>query len=105
PRQRPPISSRWPQCRLAPPSGHLIIRRKENTTCPKARTDLLLIIMEIAKSYITDEEGSVKSVVIDLDVFTRIEEALLDHGLAKAMEEVKEDPEISAEEMKRILSE
>ncbi|NRA28530.1 MAG: antitoxin [Opitutales bacterium] len=61
--------------------------------------------MEIAKSYITDEEGSVKSVVIDLDVFTRIEEALLDHGLAKAMEEVKEDPEISAEEMKRILSE
>jgi hypothetical protein len=61
--------------------------------------------MEIAKSYITDEKGSVKSVVIDFDVFKRIEEALLDQGLAEAMEEVKDEPEISAEEMKRILSE
>ena len=58
--------------------------------------------MEIARSYITDEEGSIKSAVIDFDVFKRIEEALLDHGLAEAM---NEDPEISAEEMKRILSE
>ena len=61
--------------------------------------------MEIAKSYITDEEGSVKSVVIDFDVFKKIEEALLDQGLAKAMEEVSDDPEISTEEMKKILSE
>ena len=61
--------------------------------------------MEIAKSYITDEKGSVKSVVIDFEVFKKIEEALLDQGLAKAMEEVKEESEISAEEMKRILSE
>jgi hypothetical protein len=61
--------------------------------------------MEIAKSYITDEKGSVKSVVIDFDVFKRIEEALLDQGLAEAMEEVKDESEISAEEMKRILSE
>ena len=61
--------------------------------------------MEIAKSYITDEKGSVKSVVIDFEVFKAIEEALLDQGLAKAMEEVKDEPEISAEEMKRILSE
>lgn len=61
--------------------------------------------MEIAKSYITDEKGSVKSVVIDFDVFKKIEEALLDQGLVKAMEEVKDEPEISAEEMKRILSE
>lgn len=29
--------------------------------------------MEIAKSYITDEKGSVKSVVIDFDVFKRID--------------------------------
>jgi len=61
--------------------------------------------MEIAKSYITDEKGSVKSVVIDFEVFKAIEEALLDQGLAEAMEEVKDEPEISAEEMKRILSE
>ena len=61
--------------------------------------------MEIAKSYITDEKGSVKSVVIDLEVFKIIEEAILDQGLAEAMEEVKEESEISAEEIKRILSE
>jgi hypothetical protein len=61
--------------------------------------------MEIAKSYITDEKGSVKSVVIDFEVFKIIEEALLDQGLAGAMEEVKGEPEISAEEIKRILSE
>jgi len=61
--------------------------------------------MEIAKSYITDEKGSVKSVVIDFEVFKVIEEALLDKGLAEAMEEVENEPVISAEEMKRILSE
>lgn len=61
--------------------------------------------MEIAKSYITDEKGSVKSVVIDFEAFKVIEEALLDKGLAEAMEEVKSEPEISAEEMKKILSE
>jgi hypothetical protein len=61
--------------------------------------------MEIAKSYITDEKGSVKSVVIDFEVFKVIEEALLDQGLAEAMEEVKNESEISAEEMKIILSE
>ncbi len=61
--------------------------------------------MEIAKSYITDEKGSIKSVVIDFEVFKTIEEALLDQGLGEAMKEVKDDPEISSEEMKRILSE
>ena len=59
--------------------------------------------MDIAKSYITDEKGLVKSVVIDFDVFKRIEEALLDQGLAEAMEEVKEESEMSTEEMKQIL--
>lgn len=45
--------------------------------------------MEIAKSYITDEKGSVKSVVIDFEVFKVIE----DKGLAEAMEEVKDEPD------------
>jgi hypothetical protein len=34
-----------------------------------------------------------------------MEEALLDQGLAEAMEEVKGESEISAEEMKRMLCE
>ncbi|MFP4156584.1 MAG: antitoxin [Opitutales bacterium] len=53
----------------------------------------------------TDEKGSVKSVVIDFEVFKIIEEAILDQGLAESMEEVKDESEISAEEMKKILSE
>lgn len=61
--------------------------------------------MEIAKSYITDEDGSIKSVVIDLDTYKRIEEALLDMGLAEAMKEIEDEPNVSAEEIKKILSE
>jgi len=51
--------------------------------------------MEIAKDYITDESGSIKSVVIDFETFKAIEEALLDEGLFKAMLEVKDDEELS----------
>lgn len=60
--------------------------------------------MEIAKSYITDEKGSVKSVVIDFEVFKVIEEALLDQGLAEAMEEVKDDSEIDGQEIELEIS-
>lgn len=60
--------------------------------------------MEIAKSYITDEDGSVKSVVIDFETYKRIEEALLDQGLADAMKEVATEPNVSAEEIRKILS-
>ena len=49
--------------------------------------------MEIKKSYITDESGTIKNVVIDLNTFRKIEDLLLDQGLAKAMDEVQDDVE------------
>jgi hypothetical protein len=49
--------------------------------------------MEIKKSYITDERGTIKNVVIDLNTFRKIEDLLLNQGLAKAMDEVQDDVE------------
>ena len=59
--------------------------------------------MEIEKSYITDESGTIKNVVIDLKTFRKIEDLLLDQGLAKAMDEVQDDVEYDIEEAKILL--
>ena len=59
--------------------------------------------MEIKKSYITDESGTIKNVVIDLNAFRKIEDLLLDQGLAKAMDEVQDDVEYDVEEAKILL--
>ena len=59
--------------------------------------------MEIKKSYITDESGTIKNVVIDLNAFRKIEDLLLDQGLAKAMDEVQDDVEYNVEEAKILL--
>jgi len=59
--------------------------------------------MEIKKSYITDESGTIKNVVIDLDTFRKIESLILDQGLAKAMDEVQDDVEYDIEEAKILL--
>lgn len=58
--------------------------------------------MEIVKSYFVDEAGNIKDVVVDYQTFKRIEDALLDYGLGKAMEEVADDEEIDLETAKRI---
>jgi hypothetical protein len=60
--------------------------------------------MELVKDYIVDETGKVKKVVLDYDMFKKLEELMLDMGLAKAMEEVKDDDELSLEEAKIELS-
>ncbi len=52
--------------------------------------------------YITDEQGNIKSVVIDYDTYKKIEEVLLDYGLGKAMEETLEDEEVDLETAKSI---
>lgn len=59
--------------------------------------------MEIVKDYIVDETGKVKKVVLDYDMFKKLEALMLDLGLAKAMEEVKDDEELSLEEVKVLL--
>jgi hypothetical protein len=60
--------------------------------------------MNIIKSYITDEKGNIKGVIIDYETFKKIEEILLDYGLGKAMEEVENEEEISFEEFKKIIN-
>lgn len=59
--------------------------------------------MPLAKSYIVDDEGRPKAVVIDLESFNKIENLLLDYGLGKAMEEVEDDDEFDIEEAKKIV--
>lgn len=58
--------------------------------------------MNLTKSYIVDDEGKPKAVVIDYDQFRKMESALLDYGLGKAMEEVENDEEVDLDEAKRI---
>jgi len=58
--------------------------------------------MKLAKSYIVDDEGKPKAVVIDYEQFQRMESVLIDYGLGKAMEEVEHDEEVDLDEAKRI---
>ena len=55
--------------------------------------------MKIAKSYITYEDASIKSLVMDFETFKRLENILLDGGLAKAMDEVESEDEFSLEKI------
>jgi len=57
----------------------------------------------MVKSYITDTNGQIKSVILNYEDFKKLEELILDLGLAKAMEEIKDEEEISLEEAKKII--
>jgi len=59
--------------------------------------------MDIAESFITDASGSIKSVIIDYATFKKIEQILLDEGLAKAMTEIQDEEEVGLEEAKILL--
>jgi len=59
--------------------------------------------MTLAESYITDEKGNVKAVILRYDVYKKIEEILLDLGLARAMEEARGDEELSLEDALRLV--
>ena len=58
--------------------------------------------MEITKSYIVDDEGNIKAVVMDFELYKKIEDLILDLGLTKAMEEIADDREIDLEYAKKI---
>ena len=60
--------------------------------------------MEIAKSYLTDEDGTVTAVMIDVETFRKIESVLLDQNLARAMAEVEDDETVDLESAKRELA-
>jgi RelB Antitoxin alpha helical domain len=59
--------------------------------------------MNIAKSYITDESGKIKSVILDYQIYQKIEELLLDDGLLKAMEEVQDEETAEYEEVRELI--
>ncbi|MGE0083885.1 MAG: hypothetical protein AB7S75_05640 [Desulfococcaceae bacterium] len=58
----------------------------------------------IAKSYITDESGKIKSVILDYQLYQKIEELLPDEGLLKAMEEVQDEETVEYEEVRDLIS-
>jgi hypothetical protein len=60
--------------------------------------------MEIQKSYIVDETGDIKKVILDYESFKKIEELILDLGLAKAMEEALDDEEVDLEQAKILMN-
>ncbi|MBC8244948.1 MAG: antitoxin [Verrucomicrobia bacterium] len=59
--------------------------------------------MEIAKSFVTDESGAVKAVMIDVDTYRRIESVLMDRSFGKAMSEVEDDEEVDLPTAQAIL--
>ncbi|QTA81022.1 Uncharacterized protein dnl_33430 [Desulfonema limicola] len=59
--------------------------------------------MNIAKSYITDESGKIKSVILDYEVYQKIEEILLNDGLLKAMEEVQDKETVNYEDVRELI--
>lgn len=60
--------------------------------------------MEIAKSYLTDQDGTVTAVMIDVETFRKIESVLLDQNLARAMAEVEEEEVVDLATAKRELT-
>jgi hypothetical protein len=54
------------------------------------------------KQFVVDEAGAIQSVIIDYATFHKMEEAILDAGLQKAMEEIEDEKEISLEEAMRL---
>ncbi len=60
--------------------------------------------MNIAKSYITDESGKIKSVILDYQTYQKIEELLLDEGLLKAMEEMQDEETAEYEDVRELIS-
>ena len=50
--------------------------------------------MSIVRDYLVDESGNIKSVLIDYDLYKKIEPILLDFALGVAMKEVKNEEQI-----------
>ena len=53
-------------------------------------------------NYITDQDGNIKSIILDYQTFKKIEEILLDYGLGKAMEEVEDEDELDLNAAKTL---
>jgi hypothetical protein len=58
----------------------------------------------IPRKYITDARNQKQAVVVDLATFNRMEAIIEDNGLAKFMEEAKDDETLSAHEAKKFYT-
>jgi hypothetical protein len=59
--------------------------------------------MNITKSYITDESGKIKSVILDYEIYQKIEELLFDGGLLKAMEDIQDEETVDYEDVRELM--
>ena len=62
------------------------------------------MMLKIKKEYIVDEQNRKKAVLLDIEVFEKIEEIMESFGLGKYMEEAEEDETLSLEEAKEYYS-
>ncbi|MGD9730534.1 MAG: hypothetical protein AB7U45_00045 [Desulfamplus sp.] len=60
--------------------------------------------MNITKSYITDESGKIKSVILDYQFYQKIEELLLDEVLLKAMEEIQDEETVEYKDVRELIN-
>ena len=60
--------------------------------------------MELTKSFVVDDAGNVKSVILDYEQFKKVEEILLDYGITKAMDDTVNDIEISSEDAVKVFT-
>ena len=61
-------------------------------------------MLEIHKKIVIDENKKPIAVQIPIEEFERMEEVIENYGLAKLMDEVKDDERLSSEDAKKILS-
>ncbi len=62
------------------------------------------MMLEIKKEYIVDEQNRKKAVLLDIEVFEKIEEIMESFGLGKYMEEVEEEEVFNLEDAKEYYS-
>ncbi len=60
-----------------------------------------LIMLEIHKKIVIDENKKPIAVQIPIEEFERLEEVIENYGLAKLMDEVKDDKRLSSEDAKK----
>jgi PHD/YefM family antitoxin component YafN of YafNO toxin-antitoxin module len=61
-------------------------------------------MLAIKKEYVVTDDNKKKAVLIDIDTFRKIEEIIENYGLAKYMEEVKKEEDLSLSEAKEYYS-
>jgi hypothetical protein len=60
--------------------------------------------MEIAKEYLVNESGNIKSVLIDIEQYRKIEPIILDYALGEAMSEIEDEEAISLDDALKLIN-